>query len=208
VSHRYGIFSWWWAHCCPKHVERSNKHITKICAPSWFYLQRLYKDARSTKCKFICVSQTRISRSLNVWSSFLEIWGKTGFCRNQFVATWRSGDGRTKECELPSCFITGLDTKQTPSQIPTLLGHCPESIAPHYRNGKGKFPPGTGHEVSEVEEKNSSTLSLTSAQDGVGGKRHTPVVLPREKPGTHCIGGWVGSRAGLDRCENLAPHRD
>ena len=23
----------------PKHVEKSNKHIKKICAPSWFYLQ-------------------------------------------------------------------------------------------------------------------------------------------------------------------------
>ena len=26
---------------------------------------------------------------------------------------------------------------------------------------------------------------------------------PRERPGTHCVGGWVGPRAGL---ENLAPH--
>jgi len=39
VSHRYGIFSWWWTYSCPKHVEKSNKHIKKICAPSWFYLQ-------------------------------------------------------------------------------------------------------------------------------------------------------------------------
>jgi len=23
---------------CPKHVEKSNKHIKKICAPSWFNL--------------------------------------------------------------------------------------------------------------------------------------------------------------------------
>ena len=22
----------------------------------------------------------------------------------------------------------------------------------------------------------------------------------RERPGTYCVGGWVGSRAGLDRC--------
>ena len=33
----------------------------------------------------------------------------------------------------------------------------------------------------------------------VGGQRHAPAVLyPREIPGTHCAGGWVGSRAGLD----------
>jgi len=30
VSYRYGIFSWWWAHRCPKHVETSNKHIKGI----------------------------------------------------------------------------------------------------------------------------------------------------------------------------------
>jgi hypothetical protein len=30
--------------------------------------------------------------------------------------------------------------------------------------------------------------------------------LPRERPGTHCIGGWVG-RAGLDVCEKTRRHR-
>ena len=35
------IFSLWWAHSCPKHVEKSNKYITKICAPSWLYLQKI-----------------------------------------------------------------------------------------------------------------------------------------------------------------------
>jgi hypothetical protein len=39
VSHRYGIFSWWWAHSRPKHVEKRNKHIKKNCAPRWLYLQ-------------------------------------------------------------------------------------------------------------------------------------------------------------------------
>jgi hypothetical protein len=31
---------------------------------------------------------------------------------------------------------------------------------------------------------------------------------PRERPGTHCTGGWVGPRAGLDVCEKSRPHRD
>ena len=36
---------------------------------------------------------------------------------------------------------------------------------------------------------------------GVRGQRHAPAALyPRERPGTHCTGGWVGPRAGLDRC--------
>jgi hypothetical protein len=31
---------------------------------------------------------------------------------------------------------------------------------------------------------------------------------PRERPGTHCTGGWVGPRAGLDVCVKSHPHRD
>jgi hypothetical protein len=35
---------------------------------------------------------------------------------------------------------------------------------------------------------------------GVSGQSHAPAAfLPRGKdPGTHCTGGWVGPRAGLD----------
>jgi hypothetical protein len=36
---------------------------------------------------------------------------------------------------------------------------------------------------------------------GVSGQRHAPAALyPREKgpPRTHCTGGWVGPKAGLD----------
>jgi len=28
---------------------------------------------------------------------------------------------------------------------------------------------------------------------------------PQERPGTHCTGGWVGARAGLDRCGKSGP---
>ena len=38
------------------------------------------------------------------------------------------------------------------------------------------------------------------------GQRHAPTALyPRERLGTHCTGGWVGPRAGLDRCGNSHP---
>jgi hypothetical protein len=30
----------------------------------------------------------------------------------------------------------------------------------------------------------------------------------RQSPGTHCTGGWVGPRAGLDGCGKSRPHRD
>ena len=43
----------------------------------------------------------------------------------------------------------------------------------------------------------------------VSGQQHAPAALyPRERPGTHCTGGWVGPRAGLDRWGKSRPHRD
>ena len=50
-----------------------------------------------------------------------------------------------------------------------------------------------------------STLSLTSALDGVGGQRHTLAALtPEKKPGIHFTGGWVGQREVWTGAENLA----
>jgi len=44
---------------------------------------------------------------------------------------------------------------------------------------------------------------------GVRGKRHAPAALyPRKRRGTHCTGGWVVSRVGLDRCGKSRQHRD
>ena len=77
------------------------------------------------------------------------------------------------------------------------------------RKGKGKAHPRTGHEGPEGESRYSSTLSLTLALDGVGGQRHAPAALPRRKrPGTPCIEGWVGPRAGLNGCGKSRPQRD
>jgi len=41
-----------------------------------------------------------------------------------------------------------------------------------------------------------------------GGQRHAPAALYPRESGTHCTGGWVGLRAGLDRCGKSRPHRD
>jgi hypothetical protein len=46
----------------------------------------------------------------------------------------------------------------------------------------------------------------------VGGQLHALAALPPGKrPGTHCIGGWVGPRTGLDQHETTttqnATHR-
>ena len=37
---------------------------------------------------------------------------------------------------------------------------------------------------------------------------HPDCFIPWERLGTHCIGGWVGPRAVLDRCGNPHPHRN
>ena len=40
---------------------------------------------------------------------------------------------------------------------------------------------------------------MTAALEGVSGQQNAPAALyPRERPGTHFTGGWVGPRAGLD----------
>lgn len=43
---------------------------------------------------------------------------------------------------------------------------------------------------------------------GMGSQRHVPAALQlRKRIGTHFMGGWVGSRAGMDGCRKPRPHR-
>jgi hypothetical protein len=40
----------------------------------------------------------------------------------------------------------------------------------------------------------------------VSGQRHAPAALySRERPGTHCAGGWFGPQGRSGRAENFAP---
>jgi len=79
----------------------------------------------------------------------------------------------------------------------------------YYVTHEVKVHPRRGHEGLEREYRYSSSLSLTSALDGVGGQRHAPAALyPQETHGTHCIGGWVGQRTGLYGCGKSRHHRD
>jgi hypothetical protein len=63
-----------------------------------------------------------------------------------------------------------------------------------------KVQPRRGHEVPEGEWRYSSTVSLTSALDGVGGQCHAPATLPpgktryplyRKLDGPQGRSGWV-----------------
>ena len=65
-----------------------------------------------------------------------------------------------------------------------------------YRKG---FTLCIGHEGPLGEKRYSFALSRTSALGGGGGSApRTGRLYPRERPGTHCTGGWVGPRARLD----------
>jgi len=75
--------------------------------------------------------------------------------------------------------------------------------------GKGKVHPKTGHKGQDWEWMNSSTLSLTSVLDGGKVVNATSLPLyPQERPGTHCIGGWLAPGTIWTGEENIAPHQD
>ena len=79
------------------------------------------------------------------------------------------------------------------------------SNIPFALTGEGKDHPRTGHEGPEGKQRYSCTLSLTSALDEVGGQGHAPAALPPGmRPGTHCIGSWVGPGPVWTGAENLA----
>ena len=56
----------------------------------------------------------------------------------------------------------------------------------------------------------SSGITLLFLDHGTRrGQRHASAALyPRERPGTHCTGGWVGPRSSLDRCGKSRCYRD
>ena len=54
-----------------------------------------------------------------------------------------------------------------------------------------------------------SRPTISRHYNGVSGQQHAPAALyPRERPGTHFTGGWVGPSAGLDGCGKSRPQRD
>ena len=92
--------------------------------------------------------------------------------------------------------------------VPTCTWHVAQNEMMDGKR-KGKVHPITGHEGPEEEQSFIFTLSLTSALDGGWVVNATLRPLyPRERPGTHCIGGWMGLRARLDECGISRPHWD
>jgi hypothetical protein len=62
------------------------------------------------------------------------------------------------------------------------------------KGGKVKFTLEQAMKAKRVEERYSSTVSVASALDGVGGQRHTPSALhPRKKHGTSFTGSCANA---------------
>jgi hypothetical protein len=85
---------------------------------------------------------------------------------------------RIKHVQTGSAFpVTRRTTKSAPSDpkcgtFPPCLPVRTEFVV------KGNGQPLTGDEGPVEEQRRSSTLSLTSALDGVGGRRHASATLP------------------------------
>jgi len=73
-------------------------------------------------------------------------------------------------------------------------------------NVKGKVHPRTDHEASEGEQIYSSDLPSTSTlNEGWVVNATLQPLYPRETPGTHYIGSWVGLTACLGGCGKSRP---
>ena len=65
--------------------------------------------------------------------------------------------------------------------------------------------PGRGHEGPERGWRYSSTLSLTSALDGVGGQRHAPAALPPANTRYPLYSRLDGPQGRSGRVRNISP---
>ena len=98
--------------------------------------------------------------------------------------------------------LTSSRRQKTSTAVGQLSGGGPQSG--RCVKGTGKVHPRTRHEGSEGEKRYSSTLSLTSALDGVGGQRYSPAALLPGKtryPLYRRLGGPQGwaERCGISR---------
>jgi hypothetical protein len=74
---------------------------------------------------------------------------------------------------------------------------------------KSKSPPITGHQGPKRRSRGIALLIIDlGARRGWVVSTTPRPLYPRERPGTHCTGGWVGPRAGLDVWEKSRLHRD
>jgi len=83
IKCRIELFSWWWAHSRPKHVEKRNEHTKNNCARSWLYLQYYtgMHDQQNIKFYFFCKKHfSTVSVCRHSWYAHQIAW----FCASDF----------------------------------------------------------------------------------------------------------------------------
>ena len=88
VSHRCSCFSWRWAHSCPKHVEKRNKHTKKNRAPIWLYVQ-------DRNFGFIALYEESVTPELRDCHTY----------RKADIKIWDIIQATIANCELPAISI-------------------------------------------------------------------------------------------------------
>ena len=168
----------------------------------WIVISGCYSIVKYTYVKYSSVENRWITNSGSVLTKYVELWGNGCF---SVYATYVWLNDWVTESHFVALVMALL----------SLLGFCGFD--------RGFFNHKTSGSVVKVKVKvsleqvtksqsgsrlYSSTLSLTSALVGGWLVNVTPRPLyPRERPGTHCIGCWVGPRAGQDGCGKSRPNR-
>jgi hypothetical protein len=129
--------------------------------------------------------------------------GRTVKCT--LVQAVRLCTGRTENCTVvqPLRFCTGRTVKCTLVQAVRLCtGRTVKcTLVQALRLCTGR----TAHKGSRVI---AVPFHDHGTRRGEGSGSRSGRSLPRGRPGTYCTGGWVGPRAGLDRCGKSCFHRD
>jgi hypothetical protein len=115
----------------------------------------------------------------------------------EFLIGWEGGGAADPEAVYNSCLISKTVINIMPLTLPWHDIVCHRIyIHINVTHSKGDVHPRTDHEGPAAEY--SSTLSLTSALDGVGGQRHVPAALSPGKSRYPLYGrlggpqGWSG----------------
>jgi hypothetical protein len=90
-----------------------------------------------------------------------------------------------------------------PLEFHTLTATTTQGLSTN--KGKGNPVTGPGGPIGWVEVSLNSLTSALEGGEGVWSTSRPGCLYPRQRPGTHCTGGWVGPGAGLDWCGKSRP---
>jgi hypothetical protein len=146
VSHRYGVFSWWWAHSCPKHVENSNEctHYENMFTTMFLFtrlylykgtvhsLTRLWHKVHLFSFPFRPDTRTRLWHKVHLFSFPFRPDTRRQFCGIKLVKQSRQVFPRTWQ----RCAIDQSNTSNGSNwAVRIVLAKCfPQSVLSHNRN--------------------------------------------------------------------------